>query len=92
VIAASQMAQRSIENALRGQPELLSDPAIQHRKEHLIKEANITLQAIRNLNQDATLDPWEMRGYWPSSERKGYWTRPICATTPSPKGKSKHHF
>jgi methylmalonyl-CoA mutase cobalamin-binding subunit len=58
VIAASQMAQRSIENALRGQPDLLSDPAIQRRKEHLIKEANVTLQAIRSLSQESGPDPF----------------------------------
>ena len=60
VIAASRMARQAIENALRGQPDMLSDPIILKRKDHLVAEVNITLQAIRNLGDgsDAALtDP-----------------------------------
>jgi len=61
VIEASLMAHRVIENALLGQPGMLDDPTIQQRKELLMKEAQITLQAIRNLatepNSDAFTDP-----------------------------------
>ncbi len=49
VIAASHMARQAIENALRGQPNMLSDPVIQKRKDHLVAEVKFTLQAIRNL-------------------------------------------
>ncbi|NMC47771.1 MAG: cobalamin B12-binding domain-containing protein [Chloroflexi bacterium] len=89
VIAASQMAQRSIENALRGQPELLSDPAIQHRKEHLIKEANITLQAIRNLNQDATLDPLGDAGVLAQAVKEGILDAPHLRNNAFAKGEIK---
>jgi methylmalonyl-CoA mutase cobalamin-binding subunit len=60
VIAASLAARRSIENALQGQPDMLSDPSILKRKDHLVAEVRITLQAIRNLSSgtDAALtDP-----------------------------------
>jgi hypothetical protein len=61
VIAACLMARRSIENALSGQPDPLADPKVQGRKEHLIREAQTTLQAIRNIYQgdpgDALSDP-----------------------------------
>jgi hypothetical protein len=58
VIEASLMAQRVIENALHGQPDMLDNPLIQQRKEHLIHEAQITLQAIRNLNTKSERDPF----------------------------------
>lgn len=61
VIAACLMARRSIEDTLSGQPDLLADPKVQGRKEHLIQEAQTTLQAIRNIYQgdpgDALSDP-----------------------------------
>ena len=60
IIAASRMARQAIENALRGQPDMLSDPIILKRKDHLVAEVKITLKAIRNLGDgsDAALtDP-----------------------------------
>jgi len=58
VIEACRMARRAIENALAGQPDMLSDPLIQARKEELIREAKITLQAIRGLKRENTKDPF----------------------------------
>ena len=43
------MARRSIDSALRGQPGMLTDPALLQRKQQLIEDARLTLQAIRNL-------------------------------------------
>ena len=57
IIQASLMAQRVIENALRGQPDMLHDPSIQKRKDHLVQEAKITLKAIRNQCHDSDCDP-----------------------------------
>jgi hypothetical protein len=55
------MAHKSIENALRGAPDMTADPAIQAQVEHLVSEANITLQAIRhlgvNMGHDPLIDP-----------------------------------
>jgi methylmalonyl-CoA mutase cobalamin-binding subunit len=60
IIEASNMARRSIENALAGQPDMSSDPAVQARKNELVREAHITLQAIRSLAgagvEDALID------------------------------------
>jgi methylmalonyl-CoA mutase cobalamin-binding subunit len=58
VIEASQIARRSIENAVRGAPGMLFDPVVQQRKEELIAEAGITLEAIRNLAKAGIADPW----------------------------------
>jgi methylmalonyl-CoA mutase cobalamin-binding subunit len=57
VIEASNMARRAIENALAGQPDMTRDPAIQARKDELVREAHITLQAIRSLASKDIEDP-----------------------------------
>ncbi len=58
IIEACLMTRRSIENALAGQPDMLQDPAIQHRKNHLMAEARLTLQAIHNLGSSTQSDPF----------------------------------
>ncbi len=57
VIAASQAARRSIENALQGQPDMTVDSAIQNRKRFLIEQTRLTLQFIKNLATEETADP-----------------------------------
>jgi len=57
VIEACRIAERAIENAMRGQPDMTSDPAIQLRKKELIDEVNITLAAIRNMASGEVTDP-----------------------------------
>jgi len=58
VIEASKIARRAIENALRGAPDMTRDPAVQARKEELIAEAQVTLEAIRSLAAPGVVDPW----------------------------------
>ena len=58
IIDACQMARRSIENALKGQPDMLKDAAIQQRKDELISETRITLTAISNLAKNIDCDPF----------------------------------
>jgi hypothetical protein len=58
VIEASKIARRAIENALRGAPDMTRDPAVQTRKEELIAEAQVTLEAIRSLAAPGVTDPW----------------------------------
>jgi hypothetical protein len=55
IIDAARMARRAIENALKGQPDMLSDPILKARTEFLVNEARITLQAIQNLGGDYPL-------------------------------------
>lgn len=57
VIEACQMAQRAIENALRGAPDMLADPHVQARAEELESEARITLDALRVIAREDSLDP-----------------------------------
>ena len=57
VIAAARMARRAIDNALRGAPDVLADPAVQQRIDTLVREADVTLDAIRALGQGRQTDP-----------------------------------
>jgi len=57
VIEACKLARRAIENALRGQPDMTADPAIQERTEELVREAQVTLEAIRALAGPDVADP-----------------------------------
>lgn len=61
VIESCTLARRAIENALRGAPDMLSDPKIKARTNWLVHQAGLTLQAIRqlsnNIHKDALLDP-----------------------------------
>ena len=57
VIEACGLARRAIENALRGQPDMAADLAIQLRKDELVYDAQITLNAIRALAAPGVPDP-----------------------------------
>jgi methylmalonyl-CoA mutase cobalamin-binding subunit len=58
VIEACNLARRSVENALRGQPDMTADQVVQQRKEELVREANVTLEAIRALARLDVVDPF----------------------------------
>jgi hypothetical protein len=58
VIEACKLARRSIGNALHGQPDMTADAAIQERVQELVREAQITLHAIRALATPDIVDPF----------------------------------
>ena len=58
VIEACRLARRAVENALRGQPDMAADPAVQERKDELVNQAGLTLEAIRALAAPGVQDPW----------------------------------
>lgn len=57
IIDAGLMARQAIENALAGQPDMTQDPVVQERVDLLVREANVTLDAIRNLADGSVDDP-----------------------------------
>ncbi|MGB9299369.1 MAG: cobalamin-dependent protein [Anaerolineae bacterium] len=57
VIEACKLARRAIENALRGQPDMTCDPAVEQRREELVSEARGTLGAIGALAGPGVEDP-----------------------------------
>jgi hypothetical protein len=57
VIEAARLVRRTIENALRGAPDMTYDPAVQERKEELVAEARLSLGEIRKLAAPSVADP-----------------------------------
>jgi methylmalonyl-CoA mutase cobalamin-binding subunit len=58
VIEACGLARRAIDNALRGQPDMTADPKITARRQKLVDEAHLALEAIRQLASLDVADPW----------------------------------
>jgi len=58
IIDSARMARRVVENTLIGQPDMLKDPLIIDRKEEVIKETRVILNAIRNIHTDPDSDPF----------------------------------
>lgn len=57
VIEACQMAQRAIQNAISGQPEMNHDPILQERTQELVRESRLTLEAIQSLADNGVREP-----------------------------------
>ncbi|MBX5477228.1 MAG: cobalamin B12-binding domain-containing protein [Clostridia bacterium] len=55
---AVKIARGAIKNALYGQPDMLRDPEVQARKEELVEEARLLLNAIREIAEPGVADPW----------------------------------
>ena len=58
VIEACRMARRAIDNALHGQPDMTLDPVITERRQELVREAHVTLAALRRLAPPDVADPF----------------------------------
>ena len=57
VIEACRIAQWAVERAISSQPQMTSDPAVQQRKDELVREARVTLGAICALADPNVADP-----------------------------------
>lgn len=57
IIEASNLARRSIDNAIKGQPDMKVDPRVQARRENLVSECKVTIQAISELAGSSDLNP-----------------------------------
>jgi hypothetical protein len=57
IIEAARMARRAIENAM-GQPDLTIDPEVMARKDELLEQAQVTLEAIKSIAPASVSDPW----------------------------------
>jgi len=58
VIEASKIVRRSIENAVRGAPDMTADKEITKRRKELVEEANVLLNAITALAGPEAGDPF----------------------------------
>lgn len=57
VIESCRIAGQVIRNAMLGLPDMTADPLVQERKEELLREAKILLEAINSLGQDGLINP-----------------------------------
>ena len=85
VIESCTMARRSIENAIKGAPEMTSDPEIQQRKEEIISEVHDVLKYIKNLSDDA-IDPFTDRRALTKAVRLGILDAPQLKNNPIARG------
>jgi len=92
VIEASQIARRSIENAVRGAPEMTSDPAVQRRKEELVAEARVTLETMRRLAAPDVPDPWADAGTLAKAVTSGILDAPQMKNNPFARGQVRTHI
>jgi hypothetical protein len=58
VIEGCRIARRAIRNALDGQPDPTHDPHVRARREELVAETRVLLEAIRGLAPPGAADPW----------------------------------
>ena len=89
IIDASKMARRAIENALGGQPDMLQDPLIIQRKQHLMQEERITLQAIKNNAGTGCVDALADANCLAESVRAGIMDAPHLKNNPFAAGTIK---
>lgn len=57
VIEAIKIARRAIDSAITGQPDMTVDPVVLEREDELLREAAVTLDAIRSLADPGVGDP-----------------------------------
>ena len=87
VIEACKLARRAIENALRGQPDMTCDPTIQHRCRELVREARVTLEALRSLAHPDVEDPLTDPAALTRAVTKGILDAPHLRNNPFARGK-----
>jgi hypothetical protein len=92
VIEASEIARRSIENAVRGAPDGTFDPAVQRRKQELLAEARLTLEAIRTLAARGVEDPWTDPASLAKAVTSGILDAPQLQNNPFARGQVRTHI
>jgi hypothetical protein len=58
LIESCSIAQGVLQNCLHGMPDLASDVKVQQRKQELLTEAHVLLNAIKKSGSDLSDDPW----------------------------------
>jgi methylmalonyl-CoA mutase cobalamin-binding subunit len=87
VIEASWIARKAIDNSLAGAPDMLADPLIHTQVEHLVSEAEVTLQAIRGLARNDGSDAWTDPEILAQSVKLGILDAPQLRNNPFASGK-----
>ncbi|MFN2159022.1 MAG: cobalamin-dependent protein [Anaerolineales bacterium] len=86
VIEACKIGERAIENALAGQIDLTRDETVQERKQELISEAEVTIQAIKELSDPQVEDPLTDPGTLTKAVTAGILDAPQLRNNPYARG------
>ena len=89
VIEACTMAKRVIESALKGQPDMVRDARVQDRADDLVREAGITIDAIRSIHLGADHDPLTDPATLARAVEMGILDAPQLMDNPIARGKIK---
>lgn len=87
VISACRIASKAVSNALEGQPDMTFDPKVQKRKEELIREAQVTLEAIRYIAPSQVQDPLSDAATLAKAVTTGILDAPQLRNNPYAKGR-----
>jgi len=71
LVESCRIARGAVDNCLRGLPDMTADPKVRARKDELIAEASVLLEAVRRLGEDASDDPWADPGTIAAAIAKG---------------------
>jgi methylmalonyl-CoA mutase cobalamin-binding subunit len=89
VIGSCRIARRVIENTMEGAPDGLKDEQISLRVDHLVREAQVTLQAIRDLADGGVADPLTDADVLEMAVTKGILDAPQLQSNPYGLGRIK---
>lgn len=92
VIEACKIARRAIENALHGQPDMTADKLVQQRKNELLNEAQITIEAIKSLPVANDGDPLTNPSLLASAVTSGILDAPQLRNNPYAQGITRTHI
>lgn len=62
IVMNSKLAQWVIKTSLEGAPDLTADPQVQARRDELVSEAGLALEAIKAIARPGVEDPWADAG------------------------------
>jgi hypothetical protein len=92
VIESCLLARRAIQNALRGMPDMTSDPQVQARCAVLVEEARCTLRAIAELAPPGGADPLLAPDVLGRAVRLGILDAPQLRSNPIARGQVRTHI
>jgi len=86
IIEAVGIARGVIRNTIHGLPDMTRDPLVQERKEELLHEARLLLEAIREIAPPGTVDPWADAATLALAVRIGLLDAPHLQGNPAARG------
>jgi len=87
VIEACKMAGRAIENSIRGAPDMTRDEKVIQRKNDLVLQAKLTLEAIKKLGNANSIDPLADASILAKAVTSGILDAPQLRNNPFGRGK-----